>query len=198
MNQAIISIKSGNRPMWIELWDLSECEMIQNISFPSAGHVFPVAVPLLMHNYSDMMFNSAGDLLVVNNGMDVFVWDIVSLELAFSVEGDPICSPVDIFTFNADDSLLVTGKFKYCTNLETYWEDYSVSIWDADTGSLLREIDPSSEYLHNIVPTLDEDIMLVSDSDGFTLWDITTGEQLSFLESGDFVFDALRGGIWIG
>lgn len=182
----------------IELWDLVRCQIMQELSYPAAN---------------ELLFSSDGTLLAVNDGFNscflefsgemyfgfnVYVWDMKSQEIRFVVEGKPFESPVDVFTFNADGTRLITSSHG-----KDYWHPqqpyhmYSLMVWDTATGENVLEIESSDEFLRRMMPTSDPDIILVYDDKGFNLWNIKNGNFIAKLPYGLFALDAKRNGVWI-
>lgn len=108
--------------------------------------------------------------------------------------GEAFESPKDVILFNSDGSRFLTST--YNSSSEPY-QNYTISVFDTQTGQLVRELIPDSEFLKNIIATPEKDLVIAQDMDNWYVWNIETGQKLAALPYGPFVFDAQAGYIWI-
>lgn len=163
-------------PVTLELWNLSTCEFEKVVSYPSA---------------IETAFSPDGRYLASSNRFNLYVWEMKTGQIHFVVNGRLFKEGVDVYAFSRDGERLISG-----TRRES--RSYRLSIWDTQSGRLLRSLQPKGVYLRDVFVTHDNTIILAQDSEGFNFWDIETGELISTIPSGPFAFDANYGQIWVG
>lgn len=182
-NKALYVVSHFGRLVSLELWDQTNCEVEREISYSSA---------------SEIIFSPDGNLVAANNGYDVYVWDMESLEVRLVIHGVPFKSPIDIMTFNSDGTRVITSTYgRDSISPSQPYGDYLLSVWDSQTGMKLREIDPNGIFLKEIVSSSDQDILMAKDNKGLNFWDIKSGELLATIPGGAYAFDADGIGIWV-
>lgn len=180
--KAILTISHTSTIESLELWNLTSCKVENTISFPSAQ--------------SDSVFSPNGRWLAASDGYTAYVWSIETRKIHFSVPGKMFFNHQNAIQFNADGTRFLTGS-QTTYSIDQVPEAYTISSFNAQTGQLVREIKPKTVMLQALVVTPDNDIILSIDASGSHFWNIETGELLSDLPKGSYVFDVTNGQIWI-
>jgi WD40 repeat protein len=72
----------------------------------------------------------------------------------------------------------------------------TISVLDIETGQVIREIHIEGDfYSAEMTPT--DEFILTRDSEGIRIWSVATGQLVSTLPGGMYVFDAGKDGIWL-
>lgn len=167
----------------LSIWNLQTCQMEKQVSYPSAEM---------------LVFSPAGDLFATSDGANITVWELPSGNLRFEVAGVPFHDRIDFLTFNAGGDRLITGPFLQETlNDDPADSDHFISVWDAQQGTKLMEIDPGSKSLYGIAPTPNVDIVLLRDAFSLAFWNIRTGELAARIPTGVYVFGPSGNEIWV-
>lgn len=183
-NKVVLSFSHFRDIDTLELWNLSTCDVENAISFSSA---------------EETAFSPDGKYLASSNGYNLYVWDMKTGQDHFTVYGLPFEGPVDIFAFNRDGARLITSTMGRPWLIPgSIYENYTLSIWDTQSGELLKSLQPKGINLRKVFVTPYRNIIVASDSEGFNFWDIETGELISTIQSGPFTFDTNDDQIWVG
>lgn len=182
-NKIVLEVSRSNKFAYLELLDLNSCQAIKKIEYSSANKA---------------VFSPDTRWLATTDGFNVYVWNLKSMTLQFSSIGTPFEFPKNIIQFNGDGTQLVVGTKGYeYVDPEQPYRNYKIFIFDIETGNLIREIKPRTQFLNSLFATNDKNIIMASDSDGFHFWNIENGEYISTLPSGAFVFNPDVSQIWI-
>jgi WD40 repeat protein len=182
-NKTLLLVTHFGKFAYLDLYDLGGCQTVKRVSYPVS---------------ESAIFSPDGRWLATSDGFTVYLWDIKGKKLHFSVFGEPFTSPKDIVQFNADGTRLIVSSFgrDYYNPYQPY-RDYEIAVFDVEMGSLVKLIKPTNEFLYRIVPSPDKDMIMARDSDGLHFWNIETGQSLSTIPSGAYVFSLISGQIWV-
>ena len=181
--KAVYAVMHSSQIESIELWDISNCQMENAVSYPAATQV---------------LFSPDSRWLASSDSYHAHVWDAKSGELHFMVNGKAFDSPENVIQFNADSSRFLASSFGYdYVYPDQPYRNYIVSVFDTQTGQLIRELKPDGEFLKNIIATPEKDLVIIQDSDNMQVWNIETGQKLASLPVGTYVFAPQSGYIWI-
>ena len=175
-NQAIsiLEFTRQNKLVDIELWSLESCKLIDELNFIAT---------------ESPVFSPDGKWLAINNGFDVVVLHAETGEIHFRIPGISNEAPLDILVFNQDGSKLIASTLGRDNFSPTqFYADYKLQVWDVSLGEIKHVITPSTSYLKDLVITPYPEILITRDSEQVSVWNIETGEFLSSLPDGDFVF----------
>lgn len=180
---AILLVSHFGKFAYLDLFDLDACQTIKRISYPAS---------------ESAIFSSDGRWLATSDGFNAYVWDMKNGNLQLSVFGKPIDEPKDIIQFNADGTRFVVSSFgrDYYHPYQPY-RNYTISVFDIESGNLVKLIEPESEFLYSVVPSPNKDIIMANDSEGFHFWNIETGQLVSTIPCGAYVFNPNNSQIWV-
>lgn len=183
-NIALLLVSHFGEFSYLDLFNLDTCQTIKRISYPAVGN--------------SAVFSPDGRWLATSDGFNAYVWDVKSGNLHFSIFGIPFVEPKDVIRFNADGTRLIVSSFgrDYYHPYQPY-RHYSISVFDVNSGTQTKLIKPESEFLYSIAPSPNKDIILAQDSKGFHFWNIETGEFVSSISSGAYVFNPNSDLIWV-
>ncbi len=180
---AVLLLSHFGRMERVELWDLATCQVSKTLSFPAA---------------KETTFSPDGRWLLASDGYNAYVWEVRTGKLHIKIPGVPFAGPMDTFQFNADGTQVFTSS----TGRDNVYPDqmhrtYTLSIYDAGTGRLIRQIEPDTEFLYELAATPNREIILAKDSAGFHFWNIETGRLLSNIPGGVYVFHPNDHELWV-
>lgn len=182
-NKIVLEVSRSNKFAYLELLDLNSCQVIKRIEYSSANKA---------------VYSPDTRWLATTDGFNVYVWNLRNMTLQFSSIGIPFRFPKNIIQFNGDGTQLIVGTQGYeHVYPEQPYRNYKIFIFDVETGSLIREIKPRTQFLNSLFATNDKDIIMASDSDGFHFWNTENGDYISTLPSGAFTFNPDVSQIWI-
>jgi WD40 repeat protein len=171
------------RDSFVEVVNLSTCKVENSIHYYSAG------------NNSSISPN--GQFIATSGKDGILVWNGLTGKISMELIGGSFTAIDDVFSFDQTGNLLLTGKRGYKNAYSGQFRRYHISIWDVSTGKKIREITPVTEYLNQIIPTADKNVVMIEDGAGFNFWDIQTDKLLITLPYGKFVFSPDGNSIWI-
>lgn len=123
----------------VELWDAK--------TFEKKGKLFTID-----GNVNCFDFNSNSNMLAVGAEADekIYVWDINSNSLKYTLLNDEISSSIKSISFMKNDLYLVTGGGA---------EDYAVKIWDLAIQKKIYSY-PQKGFIHDVKPTSNNNTIL--------------------------------------
>jgi WD40 repeat protein len=167
----------GSGPGWLELYDSTTGKRLNLLdptcNFPCEGAPSVIGIA----------FSPDGALLASANQGGVWLWDVAHRQKIHQLVGKNISMPVD---FSSDGKILATGEG---------WGSYSfflldilggVHFWDVKTGEMLDKLDVGEELIYSIAFSPDGKLLAVGHEQNVVLWDITTRQILTQIDSGDF------------
>lgn len=168
----------------IELWDISICKKIKEVSFTSADGI---------------VFSPDGKLFATRNGYNLNVWDVKTGQIRFSATGTQFRFPVDTFAFSKDSKYLFTGTYgrENAFFPSQPYKKYSVAVWDTQTGTQVNFIESDNDFLRNIATGNNKEIVAISDSSSVNFWTIKSGKLLTSTPSGIFDFTNDGDSVWL-
>ncbi len=167
----------------LQVINLSNCKTEKLLRYPSANHA---------------IFSPNERLLATYSKDCIYIWDLTTGNLLTEIHAPPSGESIDVFAFNSDGSRLLTGPL----GSPNFYPDqpnrnYAIAVWDTQTGKKLRELIPQGEFLRRIHATPDKDIVMAEDTSKLNFWNIKTGELLSAIPSGVFVFTKRDDAVWV-
>ncbi|MGD8457488.1 MAG: WD40 repeat domain-containing protein [Anaerolineales bacterium] len=166
-----------NSVRYLELWDVSRCEIEKEISFPSARA---------------MKFSPNGQYLVTRNIYSFYVWNIKSREIGFSIydKGGPDWWEKRFF-FNRNGDKLIFQGFDVDSNTN------KIFVWNILSGKFVRTLDPLESYHFELFPSTMKNLIAVKEWNkrGYQIWDIEAGEYLYTVPIEKPAFEA-NGNFW--
>jgi len=182
-NLAVLLVSHFGEFAYLDLFDLDACQTVKRVSYPAS---------------ESAIFSPDGRWLATSDGFNAYVWDMKNGNLHFSIFGEPFNEPKDIIQFNIDGTRLVVSSFgrDYDHPYQPY-RNYTISVLDVESGNLVKLIKPKSEFLYSIAPSPNKDIIMAYDSEGFHFWNIETGQFVSSIPSGVYIFSPNNSQMWV-
>jgi len=168
------------QPQSIEVWNQSTCKIIKQLSFsPNNKTIFSVK----------SQFSPDGSMFANVSGYNIEVWDVKTGEVRFVAQNPIFRFPLNVFAFNSDSTRLIASTRESSSYPDSPFKEYSVSVWDTQTGNLLNTIETGEYYVQDIITSPENKFAVFLDNDSADLWNIETVEKISSIPSGQYVFD---------
>lgn len=166
-----IAIASYNR---ILLWEVESGKLVKRIKVPSR-YVFSLRY--------EVKFSPDGKLLACNTNGEAGLWEIETGMPKFMFEHKN--KQTNVMEFSLDGKIVATGG-----------NDKTVTLWDVETGKLLRTFKHAKRVLDVKFSSPMLGLMIVQDyrwsAENGYLWDISTGELIDKGNVGRFTKDGHR------
>lgn len=180
----LIDLKEN--PKSVELWDTARCERIKSISGDRS---------------EKLMFSPDGKWLATQNGDNLDVRETGSGRVQFTVESGIFREPVDMYAFSRNSEVLFTGTEELeqysGTCVEQPRDTNFINVWDTRTGEKIKSIKSDKHYLRGIYTGNNLDIVAITDKELLNFYQVSSGQLLSSLPSGKFVFSNTGDYVWL-
>ncbi len=185
-NGSVLAVGGGSfwgGPGWLELYDTVTGKKIA--SFKPTDCEFPCVAGLEVH---DVAFSPDGSLLAsVNGDGAIRIWDIANGNQLRTISDT---HSLTYLAFSPINNILAAGEFWSAANEgeDMLEEDMrgGVHFWNVDSGERLDLLDSGVESVNSIAFSPDGKLLAVGHAQSITLWDMTTGMQLSQIEGLDY------------
>jgi WD40 repeat protein len=182
-NKLVLEITHFGKFESLDLLDLNTCQTVDRLSYPAADQV---------------VFSPDSRWLATTDGFNAHVWDANTGNMHFSIPGVLTEGPNDIIQFNSDGTRFLVSTFgRDYIHPEQPYRNYTIHVFDANSGLLVQEIQPQTEFLYDIASSPDKDIFMAWDSAGMHFWNMESGNLLSTLPSGPYLFHTEDNQIWV-
>jgi WD40 repeat protein len=128
-----------------------------------------------------MTFSPDGNLLAVGDRTGrVMLQDRITARVIAEFQGTE--GDVTNLTFSPDGTMLAFTN--YCWRCSPNEYDYSIRLWDANTGERLHHLEGHTNFVEGLAFTSDGTALVSAARDGtLRFWNLVTGEELAVLEA---------------
>ena len=177
---ALLSL-SNLKTQQVELWDLSTCEVERIISFPSAETI---------------LFSPDGRWLAAQAGYEIYIWDLTRQTVQQTISVERFYYPPKIAGFDSRGTRLLFYATQWQDDKLSKISRTTISLFDIETGQVIQEIHTEGEFFSAEMTPTDE-LILTRDAKGINFWSVATGQLVSMLPIGIYVFDTSKDRIWL-
>ena len=150
----------------VRVWEVAN---EQSVVIPFVGDVISVE------------WKADGTALAVGGFMQIQIWDANTYQSQQTIQ---IPSYATFMAWTVDGTILAVADARI-------GNDPGISLWDVNTGELLRTFEGHSDTVTSVAWSIDENFLASTSHDGTVrLWDVSSGQTLEVIQTGDSVFSA--------